>query len=150
MEEKMERYLAKQQLSGLIQKTEERKRLTNQLAELVGSVADEISDSLEIGTSVNIPELGTVSVVRVRANVGSAKFLSVLDRGIITAVNGPGESFYLYNDFNAEVNIANRQTYLAFANHLGEVIQSFEDVEDTALEELRKRFDKLKKLAQID
>lgn len=154
MEEKMERYLAKQQLEGLVQKSTERKRLTTQLAQLVGSVADELSEIIEVGTSVQVDGVGEISIIRVKTNIDSENFLWMRTQngssGVVTVAIEPGKSRYWNNDFNAEVHAINKAGYLLFANNIGAIINAFEDAEDATIRSLRDGFEKLKKVAGVE
>lgn len=152
-------------LKDLFEKSGERQRLTGQLAAVVGNVADAISSNLPVDTEATVDGC-TLAVREYHSNVGSATFLhakhppvfrsSPVDDealevrlgGIITAGREPGTSFYLHRDVHAEVDVADRDLYLWFANHLPAIIQAFEGAQDAIIAALRQAFETLRKVAE--
>lgn len=140
---------------NLIQKGNERKRLTKQLAQLVEKVADQIADSVPEGTIVTV-DGKTLKTKVLRSNVGTMRTLGVevFDHDTLAEEyrifndDAPGASYYLHNDFQVLVDNATRDEFLWFANHLPEIVSAFEAVEDDIIEALREGFEKLRKLAE--
>lgn len=131
---------------------EERRRLTTQLAELVGKVADTIADTTPVGTAVRVGGK-TYEVVQQRSHLGGKTFLAVAlehhggrEHKVITN-REPGSEFYLHGDFHAKVGVADRDNFLFFANHLPEIVRGFEAEEEKAIAALRSAFERLREVA---
>lgn len=137
----------------LLKKGEERRRLTKQLAELVGAVADKIANTVPLGTTVTVAGK-TYEIIKRTSNLASVRYLAVAegfeDYEVITADAEPGDSFYLHNDFRCRIHVADRNEYLFFANHLPEIIASFEAEEEKIITALRQAFDRLRSLVGED
>ncbi len=135
----------------LLKKGEERKRLTEQLQELLLNVAGKIADSVPLGTEV---EVGGVCyrTHRYQSNLGSFRTVVIVDPETLCfrAIDdrSPGSEYYLHGDFGRVVRVATRDEFLHFANHLPEIIRAFEVKEDAVIAELRSAFEKLRKLAK--
>jgi hypothetical protein len=156
----------------LLEKGAERKRLTKQLAALVGNVANDIAQSLPEGTTPkrlsleerekkgiplpSQPWWDNLQVVRVESNLGETKFLALIHyhRKEPTVVfvpdKEPGSRFFLDNDPRAKVRVASAEEYLKFANDLPEIAAAFEMKADELNNDLRSAFDKLKEIASTD
>lgn len=148
----------------LWQMGEERKRLTAQLAELVGNVANEIASSVPVGTEVRVtydehknnPSYQVLRVIRRSSNLDSEVFLAIEDLdedyGFIEKVfdpdEEPGSSYYLHGDFTTTIEVASRKEYLWFANHLPLIIAAFEAEEQKVIDALRQGFEALKRLVE--
>jgi hypothetical protein len=153
----------------LMEKGEERKRLTKQLAVLVGAVANDIAQSLPegarhllekdqivtIGPGKVRPSILNLKVIRIRSNIGETKFLAnipILEKEpptVFVPDMEPGTRFFLDNDPRAKVYVASSEHYLKFANSIPEIVNGFEQTADQLSDTLRKAFDKLKDIAGI-
>ena len=140
----------------LLAKGEARKRLTEQLAELVDRVANELSDIVPVGAKVEVGGIRYM-VVTLRSNLGRQDLLAVVeDFGGYHAnasIFGKGvgekdETLYLHGDFGAPYSRATREQYLHMANNLSAIIRAFEVEETKIIAELRKGFEMLKALAE--
>ncbi len=154
----------------LLEKGEERKRLTKQLAALVGAVAEDIAQSLPEGTKPSYEGkeddslfsgpwwAGTLGlkVVRIRSNISEANFLGHYDMfndeklTVFVSDREPGTRFFLDNDPRGKVYVASAGDYLNFANSLPEIVAGFEKKADELSQTLRKAFDDLKELAKTE
>jgi hypothetical protein len=147
--------MAKDYTKELEKKGAERVRLTKQLQEMLLKVAENIAESVPVGTEV---EVGGVNyrVHRYNSNIGSFRTVVVVDPGSVEdfplyrAIDtaAPGSEYYLHRDFGRVVRVATRDEFLHFANHLPEIIRAFEAKEDAVIAELRSAFEKLRKLAK--
>ena len=156
--------MAKDFTKELEKKGAERVRLTKQLQEMLLKVAENIAESVPLGTEV---EVGGVCyrTHRYNSNIGSFRTVVVVDpwservddglrsgpewenipltfRAIDTAA--PGSEYHLHRDFRRVVRVATRDEHLHFANHLPEIIRAFEVKEDAIIEELRDAFERLR------
>ena len=152
----------------LLKKGEERKRLTEQLQELLLNVAGKIADSVPLGTEVEVAGV-RYRTHRYSSNIGSFRTVVVVDPNServdddfrsgpeweniplkFRAIDNepPGSEYYLHGDFGRVVRVATRDEFLHFANHLPEIIRAFEAKEDAVIAELRSAFEKLRKLAK--
>lgn len=133
----------------LLRRGEERRRLTKQLAELVGAVADKIADTVPVGTTITVNNK-TYEIIRRSSNLATVHYLAIRngydDYKVITDYE-PGVSFYLHQDFRCPITTADRGEYLFFANHLPEIVEAFEAKEEEIITALRQAFDRLRALA---
>lgn len=150
----------------LLKKGEERKRLTKQLQDMLLQVAEEIAESVPLGTEVEVAGV-RYRTHRYSSNIGSFRTVVVVDpnservdddfrpewenipltfRAIDTAA--PGSEYYLHGDFGRVVRVATRDEFLHFANHLPEIVRAFEAKEDQIIDQLREAFERLRKLAE--
>jgi len=156
----------------LLEKGEERKRLTKQLAVLVGAVAEDIAKSLPVGTRTyedyeekGIVQIGPgtkrppnlfLQVVEINSNIGTAKFLAHVPiwgkpiPKVFVSDKEPGSHFFLDNDPRAKVYVASTEDYLRFANDLPQIAARFEKKADELSETLREAFDRLKEIASTE
>lgn len=141
-----------QYTKNLIAKGEERRRLTSQLAKLVSDVAEEIANTVPLKTTVEVA--GKIyRTHRYTTNVGSWRTVVVVAGDSIYALTDdapPGDYFYLFHDFSCQVNVAERDDFLHFANHLPEIVIAFEAEEDRVIKALREAFEKLRKIAEVE
>ena len=160
--------MAKDYTKELEKKGAERVRLTKQLQDMLLQVAEDIANSVPLGTEV---EVGGVNyrVHRYSSNIGSFRTVVVVDpwservdddfrsgpewenipltiRAIDSAA--PGSEYYLHGDFGRVVRVATRDEFLHFANHLPEIVRAFEAKEDQIIDQLREAFERLRKLAE--
>ena len=139
----------------LLKKGEERKRLTKQLQDMLLQVAEDIADSVPLGTEVEVAGV-RYRTHRYSSNIGSFRTVVVVDPGSVEdfplyrAIDNepPGSEYYLHRDFYCVVRVATRDEFLHFANHLPEIVRAFEVKEDAVIAELRSAFEKLRKLAE--
>ena len=139
----------------LLKKGEERKRLTEQLQELLLNVAGKIADSVPLGTEVEVAGV-RYRTHRYSSNIGSFRTVVVVDQEscegfpVFRAIDNepPGSEYYLHRDYGRIVHVATRDEFLHFANHLPEIVRAFEAKEDAVIAELRSTFEKLRKLAE--
>jgi len=147
-------------------------RLTKQLAFLVGNVATAIAQSLPEGTGpiyekgeyfheievggrvkCDTPRWSRLQVVKIASNLGETKFLASvgLRNRLVVFVpdKEPGTSFFLDNDLGARVQVATAREFLEFSNDLLEIVAGFEKKADDLITELRKGFNNLKEIANI-
>ncbi len=142
-------------LNDLREYGEERVRLTKHLQKVLAEVAEAIASPLEEGASVQVGKY-RIFVKEYQSNIGSYKTLTISDTEepgyseaydiafygpfgrAITDIALPGNSRYLYGDFHCVVTVASRQEFLFFANHLEEVIKSFQAEQEKIVDVLRK------------
>ena len=162
--------MAKDYTKILREKGAERVRLTKQLQDMLFSVAEDIANSVPLGTEVEVDGV-CYRTHRYNSNIGSFRTVVVVDpnservdddfrsgsgpewenipltfRAIDNAA--PGSEYYLHGDFGRVVRVATRDEFLHFANHLPEIVRAFEAKEDAIIEELREAFERLRKLAE--
>ena len=140
----------------LLKKGEERKRMTEQLQEALTSVAVQIATSIPIGTRVEVA--GRIyETFKRTSNLDYDIYLGIYEmteRGeaeypvAFDSYVSPGKSYYLHRDFNAQVTVADRDSWLHFANHLPEVLAAFEANEQDAIDALRSAFERLRTIAE--
>lgn len=135
---------------NLLKKGEERRRLTKQLAELVGKIADEIADTVEPDKFVQVGEY-TFYAHKFHSNIGTETFLCVeteeSGRRVITN-RDPGSEFALHGDLRVIIQVASKEDFLFFANNLFEIIEKFEASEEAIIHALREAFEKLRRMAE--
>lgn len=137
---------------SLLEKGQARKRLTKQLATLVAQVAQEIADSVPIGTRVNVN--GQVYETRcLRSNIGSWNVLGTYegeygDEYRILTDDEPGIRYNLHNDIYCRVATASKEAYLEFVNNLPEIVRAFEAREDEIIQALSEGLRKLRQMAE--
>lgn len=137
-------------LNDLREYGEERVRLTKHLQKVLAEVAEAIASPLEDGSSVQVGKY-RIFVKEYQSNIGSYKTLTISDDYMydgevfckpfgraITDIALPGNSRYLHGDFHCVVTVASRQEFLFFANHLEEVIKSFQAEQEKIVDVLRK------------
>ena len=136
-------------LNDLREYGEERVRLTKYLQKVLAEVAEAIASPLEDGSSVQVGKC-RIFVKEYQSNIGSYKTLTISDTEddgevfckpfgrAITDIALPGNSRYLHGDFHCVVTVASRQEFLFFANHLEEVIKSFQAEQEKIVDVLRK------------
>ncbi len=160
--------MAKDYTKILREKGAERVRLTKQLQDILLQVAENIANSVPLGTEVVVDGV-CYRTHQYNSNIGSFRTVVVVDpwservdddfrsgpecenipltfRAIDTAA--PGSEYYLHGDFGRVVRVATRDELLHFANHLPEIVRAFEAKEDAIIEELREAFERLRKLAE--
>jgi len=136
----------------LLEKGEERRRLTEQLQELASRVAEEIATSVPEGTEVEVNGRN-YRAKTLRSNIGSYTTLVAVnkqgwDEGLITDRREPGQQGYLHGDFYACYTVAGKEVFLHFVNNLPEIVRAFEAEEDRIIAALREAFEKLRTLAE--
>ncbi len=147
-------------LNDLREYGEERVRLTKHLQKVLAEVAEAIASPLEEGASVQVGKY-RIFVKEYQSNIGSYKTLTISDTEsdteapeydymydgevfckpfgrAITDIALPGNSRYLHGDFHCVVTVASRQEFLFFANHLEEVIKSFQAEQEKIVDVLRR------------
>ena len=147
--------MAKDYTKELKKKGAERVRLTKQLQEMLLKVAEDIADSVPLGTEVEVAGV-RYRTHRYSSNIGSFRTVVVVDQEscedfpVFRAIDNepPGSEYYLHRDFYRVVRVATRDEHLHFANHLPEIVRAFEAKEDAMIEELRDAFERLRKLAE--
>ena len=160
--------MAKDYTKELKKKGAERVRLTRQLQDMLLQVAEDIANSVPLGTEVVVDGV-CYRTHQYNSNIGSFRTVVVVDpqservddgfrtgpeweniplttRAIDTAA--PGSEYYLHGDFGRVVRVATRDEFLHFANHLPEIVRAFEVKEDAVIDSLRSAFEKLRKLAE--
>ena len=147
--------MAKDYTKELEKKGAERVRLTKQLQDMLFSVAEDIANSVPLGTKVEVD--GVIYRTHCyNSNIGSFRTVVIVDPGSVEdfplyrAIDtaAPGSEYYLHRDFGRVVRVATRDEFLHFANHLPEIVRAFEAKEDAVIAELRSAFEKLRKLAK--
>ena len=146
--------MAKDYAKELKKKGAERVRLTKQLQDMLLSVAEDIANSVPLGTEVEVAGV-RYRTHRYSSNIGSFRTVVVVDPGSVEdfplyrAIDNepPGSEYYLHGDFGRVVRVATRDEFLHFANHLPEIIRAFEVKEDQIIDQLREAFERLRKLA---
>jgi hypothetical protein len=138
----VERYL-----EGLLEKGEERKRLTEQLMVLTSETLETIAEYAELEDCVSVA--GTeYHVMEIDSNIGTWRTVVAVDGdGYLYVFNdrvAPGANFYLHGDFQAELQNAYRELWLRTANHLPEIAMAFEVEAAKAAADMRTIFEKLK------
>ena len=147
--------MAKDYTKILREKGAERVRLTKQLQDILLQVAEDIANSVPLGTEVVVDGV-VYRTHRYQSNIGTFSTIVVVDPGSVEdfplyrAIDNepPGSEYYLHRDFGRVVRVATRDEFLHFANHLPEIIRAFEAKEDAVIDSLRSAFEKLRKLAE--
>jgi hypothetical protein len=160
--------MAKDYTKELREKGQERTRLTRQLQDMLLKVAENIAESVPVGTEVEVDGVN-YRVHRYNSNIGSFRTVVVVDPNservdddfrtgpeweniplTFRAIDNeePGSEYYLHRDFHSVVVVAERDEFLHFANNLPEIVRAFEAKEDAVIAELRSAFEKLRKLAE--
>jgi hypothetical protein len=149
-----------QLLWRLRKKTEERDRLTRQLMFLVNSVASEIADMCQIGTTAEVKGIGLLKVELWTSNIESKKVLvfdnakteeDARDEGgyeLPGAAFGfdvePATRFFFNGDMSAQGRAASRENYLSFALHVADVVEAFAVKQDVIISRLLSAFESLR------
>ena len=147
--------MAKDYTKILREKGAERVRLTKQLQDMLLQVAEEIAESVPLGTEVEVDGV-IYRTHRYNSNIGSFRTVVVVDQEscedfpVFRAIDNeePGSEYYLHRDFGRVVRVATRDEFLHFANHLPEIVRAFEAKEEEIIKELRSAFERLRKLAE--
>ncbi len=147
--------MAKDYAKELKKKGAERVRLTKQLQDMLLSVAEDIANSVPLGTEVEVAGV-RYRTHRYSSNIGSFRTVVVVDQEscedfpVFRAIDNepPGSEYYLHRDYGRIVHVAAREEFLHFANHLPEIIRAFEAKEDQIIDQLREAFERLRKLAE--
>jgi len=140
-------------LDELAKKGQERRRLTEQLQDLLSSAARQIAASVPLGMEVKVTGL-RYRTVRYRSNLGNWDSLAVVgqegfeERRVIDNGACPGGSFFLHGDFDCRIYIATREEFLHFANHLPEITCAYGVEETAVIAKLRTAFDRLREMAE--
>lgn len=138
----------------LLKKGEERKRLTDQLVKLVGEVTTELLNAMPDGQLVYIPDVGTYKAVSYKTHLGTFRFLAVNETAdgqgttwpIFYPKVKPAETVYIGD---GPIRTASRESYLAFANNITTIINTFEEQEEAIIKALSNAFAELRKVAKI-
>jgi len=147
--------MAKDYTKELKKKGAERVRLTKQLQDMLLQVAEDIAASVPLNTEVKVDGV-CYRTHRYQSNLGSFRTVVVVDQEscedfpVFRAIDNeePGSEYYLHRDFYCVVRVATRDEFLHFANHLPEIVRAFEAKEDQIIDQLRKAFERLRKLAE--
>lgn len=140
-------------LKTALEKGEERKRLTAQLQELCGSVADAIAAQLSDDEILKVTDadgknLGSLRKSSMSSNLGWEEYLHA-DTGAITTGATPGETFCQHGDFSCRVQVAEADDFLWFANRMPEIVRSLEEKHDSAIAALQSAFARLREVAEV-
>ncbi len=142
-------------LNEVLQAGEERKRLTSQLIQLAGEVAETIAATLPDSDTVVTVQGYAYHIQEYKSNLDKYVTIAVDnlhdDRspGAITSkVTTAGGTFNLHRDLHAIVNVADRDEYLHFVNHLPAILEGFRANEQRAIKRLRDGFERLRLLAE--
>lgn len=144
-----------QYLDDILQKGEQRKRMTVQLQELCGGLADRVAGMLPQGAEIVVAGV-RYKALEVRSNLDRASFIFALDqeeegpprKRAITNRGPMGEVFYLHGDFNCPVRVASRDEFLRFVNNLPGILGQWTQVQEQSIKALREGFEKLKAVAE--
>ncbi len=131
----------------LLQNGKKRRRLTNDLLEICNLLADDIVEVVESGTEVMV-EGRRVAVRRYESLLSQVDYLEIdNEEGIpgVIARKPSGTSFFLDEDEDTEVKVADRDTFLWFINNIFDVIRSFEIEQEQAIENLRRALYRFRK-----
>ncbi|MGF9796377.1 hypothetical protein [Brevibacillus agri] len=139
----MKEHLLRSKLEELFERSGERERLIKELQNLIYSIASEIIENLPERTTVDIPDVGRLKIKCFNAKLGSETMLTINGAAILDDYRPPAESFYLYNDFNCLVTVANLSDYINIANHLPTIIQSLKVNQESIIEKVRGAIDKV-------
>ncbi len=137
---------------NLMQKGEERKRLTSQLQTTLDQVGAQIAESVPTGTIASVGGWNYKAMCY-RSNVGTMYALAVESDGdnwewnALVSDAPPGGSFWLHGDFGTSIPVATRDEFLHFATALPEVVKAFEAEEQGIIDSLRAAFENLRKVA---
>lgn len=134
----------------LIERNEQRRRLTKQLAQLVNDVATIIAENAEPGKVVEIEGVGTYSVSPYITHLGEHNLLWVSDSKTSSArvfVSREPGSIIKMDGTALTLQVASKDEYLNFANNLHAIINAFETDADTAISALHEGFAKLRQAA---
>lgn len=137
---------------SLLEKGKERKRLSKQLAQLVATVAEEITLILDEGAEAYVEGVGWLEVIRRESNLDTAYYLALRDGHEYRVFNSktPDSEYYLHGDLRCLIRSATRDEYLAFANHLPQIIQAFEAGEQDVIDALREAFGVLRAVVEAE
>jgi hypothetical protein len=130
----------------LLEKNNERKRLTNSLVAIVNEVAHDIAYAVPTGAASSPYE-----VIRIETVTGSEKFLAIKVNGdhlVFSSQAEPESSFLCMNDI--KVGTVSREQYLTLANNLPEVIEAFSIHTDKGIHMVRRAFNHLKAYARVE
>lgn len=138
----------------------ERHRLTKQLQGMISEVAETICNAVGELKSVEVPGVGTLSIVEIKTNMGwpwvlmidgwdAGEPYGVVEGHVLNYVRQSDTDFYLYGDFHAQLHVATTDEYLAVANHLPEVIQAFEIDQENIIKKLQGAFERLRQMSQF-
>jgi len=61
----------------------------------------------------------------------------------------PGWEGYIASDFSCPAKAADSDEFLEFVNNLPEILNSLEEKQDQAINNLKKNFEKLRKIAEV-
>jgi len=141
---------------SLLEKGQARKRLTKQLAALVAQVAQEIADSVPLGTRIEVN--GRAYETRcLRSNIGTWNVLGTYENVRpddhmkeyrVFTDDEPGIRYNLHNDIYCRVATASKEAYLEFVNNLPEIVRAFEAREDEIIQALSEGLRKLRQIAE--
>lgn len=135
---------------SLFEKGKERKRLSKQLAQLVATVAEEITLILNEGAKAYVEGVGWLEVIRRESNLDTAYYLALKDEYEYRVFNSqtPDSEYYLHGDLRCLIRSATRDEYLAFANHLPHIIDAFKAGQQDIINALREAFDVLRAVVE--
>ncbi len=142
-------------LNEVLAAGEERKRLTSQLIQLAGEVAETIAATLPDSDTVVTIGGYAYHVQEYKSNLDTYTTVAVDDlsdsrspRAITSKVSTAGGIFHLHRDINAMVAVADREEYLHFVNNLPAIMEGFRANEQRAIKRLRDGFERLRLLAE--
>lgn len=145
-------------LNLLLKSGQERKRLTEQLQEIVSDVLDEIAEHLDEGDEAVLGNR-LYEVVDLESNIGTWRTVILRDKSVEAFGYGfaafhptvsPGGRFHLHGDINANFATVGREDWLFTANNLPQIIAAFQAETNTAIEALRASFERMKTLASAE
>lgn len=115
--------------------------MQQELIILISKIADEISESVSVGTGISI-DGNEYEVVEIQINVSRhlwSRYLAVNGGRVI--YGSPSRSWYeIGGEIRTLVESADREDYLFFANNWLQIIRAFDAEEDKIIERLRQEF----------
>ena len=132
----------------------EYQRLSRQLAYIIDQCADKIAERAEIGMSVNVKGMGKLTIVLWQSPFSKRKVLVMGDpEEMDMSANCPGRGFYgegvnsffHYDDYmGSPAMSASKKEYIAFANHLPDIVTAFEEEQEAMIRTVLHAFDQLR------
>jgi hypothetical protein len=113
-------------MKEIVQKVEERKRITQQMLDELRKIEDFVVEQCEKMNAY--PTLAGYDVITRRSNIGYATYLVDCDSGntIPPKVSEIGGAFYLHGDFHASVGLMSRGEIIALAKNIGKFLKELQ------------------------
>lgn len=142
------RYNIKLNLEKTLAAGTERRRLTEQLVDIVSDIAADIRDEVEELDGITIDNHRIVCHTY-RTNVANDQHLCIADAygDVVSLETSPESSYYVHGDFGAPCEGASTAEFLWFANNIPAILSELQASETRAIAQLRESFDRLRAAA---